>query len=433
MIYISIGSNLGNRLANLRQAVWLIKANILDQTYESIILETKALLKNNAPKSWDKPFLNMVIVGKTELSPHDLYKKLVEIERQVGRIYSKEKWAPRIIDLDILIYNDQMIDTSDIKIPHPELLNRDFLLHLLALMPGEYRPFIQTQEQKIRVDEYAHNHVDFTDLFTKAFALGPCIVGVLNVTPDSFSDSGKNFDPEMAVENAYKMVRDGAEIIDIGAQSTRPGIGKIIGPEKEYERLSPILNGLKNIDAKVSIDTYHPELINRLLQEYKIDWINDVTGNLSGDVLQEIALSGCKILTMHSLSIPLSKKKILPHDIPTIESIRVWGEKVIEKMQRYNFSEEDIIIDPGIGFGKSIYQNLDILKGIQEIKKLGVKILIGHSRKSFMTGFVEKPAPQRDIETIAISGNLDRVEADFIRVHNVRDHHRLLVANRALR
>ena len=80
-----------------------------------------------------------------------------------------------------------------------------------------------------------------------------------------------------------------------------------------------------------------------------------------------------------------------------------------------------------------MYQNLDLLKGVQEIKKLGVKIAVGHSRKSFMTGFVEKPADQRDIETIAISGNLDCVEADFIRVHNVRDHHRLFVANRVLR
>ena len=433
MIYISIGSNLGNRLANLRKAVELIKSNILDQSYESIVLETTALLKNNSPKSWYKPFLNMVIAGKTELSPHDLYKKLVEIEKQVGRVYSKEKWAPRIIDLDILIYNDQVIDTDDIKIPHPELLNRDFLIHLLALMPSEYRPFIQTQGRRMRVDEYAHSYIDGKDLFTKAFALGPCVVGVLNVTPDSFSDGGKNFDPEIAIENAYRMVRDGAEIIDIGAQSTRPGIGEIIGPEKEYERISPILNGLKNINAKISIDTYHPELISRLLQEYKIDWINDVTGNLSGDILQEIALSECKILTMHSLSIPPSKKKVIPYDISTTEFIRIWGEEVIEKMQRHNFSEENIIIDPGVGFGKSIYQNLDLLKGVQEMKKLGVKILVGHSRKSFMAGFVEKPAPQRDLETIAISGNLDRVEADFIRVHNIREHHRLFVANRVLR
>lgn len=433
MIYISIGSNLGNRLANLRKAVELIKSNILEQTYESIILETTALLKNNSPKSWYKPFLNMVIAGKTELSPHDLYKKLVEIEKQVGRSYNKEKWAPRIIDLDILIYNDQVVDTHDIKIPHPELLNRDFLIHLLALMPSEYRPFIQTQEQRVRIDEYAHNYMDGADLFTKAFALGPSVVGVLNVTPDSFSDGGENFESEIAIENAYRMVRDGAEIIDIGAQSTRPGVGEIIGPEKEYERLSPILDGLKSIDAKISIDTYHPELISRLLKEYKIDWINDVTGNLGGDILQEIALSGCKIVVMHSLSIPPSKMKILSHNIPVTESIRIWGEKIVEKMQRYNFSLENIIIDPGIGFGKSIYQNLDLLKGIQEVKKLGVKVLVGHSRKSFMTGFVEKPAHQRDIETIAISRNLDCVGADFIRIHNVREHHRLFVASRVSR
>ena len=432
MIYIALGSNLGNRLSNLRKAIQLIKANILEKTYESIIIETNALLKDNAPKSWDKPYLNMIIAGETKLSPQDLHKQLLKIERQVGRVSSTERWTPRIIDLDILMYNDQVIDIPDLKIPHPELLNRDFLLHLLALMPKKYRPFIQIKGKKISADEYAHSTVDCIRLFSRAFTLGSQIVGILNITPDSFSDGGKNFDPEIAVKNAYQMVQDGAEIIDIGAQSTRPGGIEIIGPEKEFERLAPVLNQLQNLDAKISIDTYHPELIRELLKNYQIDWINDVTGNLDEDILKEIASSGCKILTMHSLSIPPSKGKILDHDISATQSIKIWGQKMLEKMLVCGFSVEDVIIDPGIGFGKSIYQNLELLKEANKLQNIGVQILIGHSRKSFMWGFFEASSSQRDLETIAISANLDKLGIDFIRVHNVRDQHRLLVANKVL-
>ena len=156
----------------------------------------------------------------------------------------------------------------------------------------------------------------------------PAIMGILNVTPDSFSDGGKNFTPEIAIENAYKMVNDGAEIIDLGAQSTRPGDIEIIGPDKEYERLVPVLDGIKNIKAKISIDSYHPQLIRKIISNYKIDWINDVTGNLSDDVLKDIAAAGIKILTMHSLSVPPSKKNILSHTLSATKSIQIWSEKI---------------------------------------------------------------------------------------------------------
>jgi len=226
------------------------------------------------------------------------------------------------------------------------------------------------------------------------------------------------------------MVQDGAEIIDIGAQSTRPGGIDIIGPEKEYERLAPILDGLRGIDAQISIDTYHPELILKLLREYKIDWINDVTGNLDENILQEIAAVGCKIVTMHSLSVPPSRNKILSHEQSPLVQMRIWGEMMLERMLKCGFAAQDLILDPGIGFGKSIYQNLAIIREAKKLQTDGAKILIGHSRKSFISGFSPQNASCRDLETTAISYNLARHGVDFLRVHNVEDHHRLLVASK---
>ncbi|MDP4832208.1 MAG: dihydropteroate synthase [Rickettsiaceae bacterium] len=430
MIYISLGSNLGNRLSNLRQAITLLKNDVLSNSYESIIIETKALLKSNSPKEWDTPYLNMIIAGESKLSPSDLLKKLKNIEQKLGRDITAAKWAPRLIDLDILIYDEQVINQTGLQIPHPELLNRDFLIHLLALMPKQYLAKLKIHDRFISADEYAHSNIDCSGLFSRSFTLGPEVLGILNITEDSFSDGGKNFAPTTAIKNAYKMVDDGAEIIDLGAQSTRPGGIKIIGPEKEYERLSPVLDGIKGINAQISIDSYHPQLIRKLIKNYKIDWINDVTGNLDNDILKDIAAAGIKILTMHSLSIPPSKDNVLPHSLSATSSIGIWSEKILEQMLNCGFKANDVIIDPGIGFGKSIYQNLELIREVATLKASGCKLLIGHSRKSFIGGFYDGQAHERDLETLAISNNLVHSGADFIRIHNIRDHHRLLVANK---
>lgn len=433
MIYISIGSNIGNRLSNIRHAVKLIEQRILKNTHQSIIIETNAILKDNSPDSWNMPYLNMVIAGETKLSPNQLLSSLKDIEKTIGREDSYEKWSPRVIDLDILLYNNEKISTENLCIPHSELLNRDFFIHLLAMMPESYIPYLNINGSKIKADEYAHKNLDANKLFTNSFALGPEIVGILNITPDSFSDGGKNFNPDDAVKNANQMVKDGAEIIDIGAQSTRPGGIEIIGPDAEYERLKPVLDNIKSINAKISIDSYHPKLILRLIENYEIDWINDVTGNLDNQTLKEVAQAGCKIATMHSLSIPPRKDLVITHELEAKFTLKKWIDDIYEKMSSCGFSDEDIIVDPGIGFGKSIYQNLSLLKNVDYIKKTGIKLLIGHSRKSFMTGFCKEDSHNRDLETAAISSFLKNTNnVDYIRVHNPRHHQRLFVTNQVL-
>ena len=137
MLYISLGSNLGNRINNLRTAANLITTRCLRNSSVSIVLETEAILPENAPTSWNKPFLNMIIAGETDLSPDALLTVLKSIESEMGRSTPYERWSPRIIDLDILLWDKLEINSSTLKIPHPELINRPFLVHLLALMGVE--------------------------------------------------------------------------------------------------------------------------------------------------------------------------------------------------------------------------------------------------------------------------------------------------------
>ncbi len=272
MVYISLGSNLGNRINNLRTASAFLIQRCLHNTTCSIVLETEAILPENAPIEWNKPFLNMIVSGETELSPSELLAALKSIETEMGRPEFYELWSPRIIDLDILLWDKLEINSSDLKIPHPELANRPFLHHLLALMGLK-----------------AWQNVGFSPSFKKSLVLSPQLVGVVNVTHDSFSDGGNFSQTDKAIQQVLKLAADGASIIEIGAQSTRPG-AVIAGPDQEYNKLKPVLDNIiqfmQDRTLTISIDTFWPSVISKLLENYPVAWINDVKGELDDDTLK---------------------------------------------------------------------------------------------------------------------------------------------------
>ncbi len=412
MIYLSIGSNLGNRLENLTKAVDLLRGRLFKNLECSIVLETASILLPGAPKDWDLPFLNMLAWGECSLSPELLLAALKEIEHEVGRPKVYEKWAPRIIDLDILVIDGVTLNTPNLQIPHPEIVNRPFLQHLLSL-----------------IDPLKFQYSNIENSFLRNFVIAPKLVGIVNVTPDSFSDGGKYLTPELAITKAFELANDGAEIVELGAQSTRPG-AEILTPEKEYDRLKPVLEGLhhnmRQGEIRISIDSFSPLVIEKILQKYSVSWINDVKGDLSDSTLRLIANSNCGIALMHSLSIPPTKDLVIDHRLNPVEVISKWATKNISKLKSLGFREDKIIIDPGIGFGKSIYQNIYLINHVEEFKNLGCKIMVGHSRKSFLTAFTNQSAQNRDLETIATSAFLQN-KIDYLRVHNVKDHMRFLV------
>lgn len=418
-VYIALGSNLGDRLRNLQLAVNAL-THLLKNVRTSIILETEALLLPESPKEWNLSYFNMIVCGQTDLSPLALLEQLQAIEIKLGRTKKHLQWSPRTIDLDILLYDDLLLDTEPLKIPHVELKNRDFLLHLMALLA----PDLKYPKSDSSFELLAREKLKETDAhFYRTFTLYPRLVGIVNVTPDSFSDGGNYFKSEAAVQHCYELIEAGASVLDLGAQSTRPG-AHLLTIEEEWQRLEPVLSQLDFKKVAVSIDTYQDTIVERLLKQFPIAWINDVSGRLQASTLRLIADLGCKLCTMHALHVPPIPGEYLQNPL---QSLKEWCEHQIEQLTKCGFDLKNIILDPGIGFGKSPYQTGFLIQKMDVLEQFGCELLVGHSRKSYLNLLGERKAKERDIETLAISHCL-KDKVDYLRVHNVALHQRFFAA-----
>ncbi|MDZ5761338.1 dihydropteroate synthase [Lyticum sinuosum] len=423
-VYISLGSNIGNRLRNLQEAILLlIESKLLTNIKKSIVLETQAILSDNTPLEYaDKSYLNMIISGETIKTPLDLLIDLKNIEKIMGRTESIYKYSPRIIDLDILFYDNLIINSNIITIPHPEIKNRDFIQYLLSLMGKQDLLDLLNIELRQKINEYPIS-------FLNTYIINPKLVGIINLTQDSFSDGGKFYKLNDAIAHLQNLIEDGASIIEIGAQSTRPS-AIIKSLEFEHIKLNEFLKEInENFSSKninISIDTFHSSIIIDLIKKYNIYMINDVKNDLDDNCLRFISDSGCKFCFMHSLDIPPARN--ISYNINILNKLKEWCEKYLEKLIKLGFKIKNLVFDPGIGFGKNYLQNIDIIKNIEYFKDLGCDIMLGHSRKSYIKSFSnEKEAYQRDIETIAIS-LLVKNKVDFLRVHNVKDNMKALIS-----
>jgi dihydropteroate synthase len=254
------------------------------------------------------------------------------------------------------------------------------------------------------------------------------LMGILNLTPDSFSGDGIRQEPQTRIE---QLIQDGADIIDIGAESTRPG-AILLSSEEEWVRLEPVIKHMKTYSGKAefSVDTRHLETARKCLS-YGAKWINDVSGG-SPQMAALIKQYDATIICMHSLAIPAdSNQTLLPEDDP-IKTVMEWAEAKIASLEASGVSHSNIVIDPGIGFGKTKEQSVALIRNISAFKKLGVKILIGHSRKSFLTLFADKSAGLRDPETLVFSDFLISQNIDYLRVHDVAGHRTMLAIKDAL-
>jgi dihydropteroate synthase len=243
-------------------------------------------------------------------------------------------------------------------------------------------------------------------------------MGILNVTPDSFSDGGLHFAPEQAIKHGLKMIIDGADILDIGGESTRPGAPEVSADE-EIRRVAPVIEGIlkENPVAVISIDTTKYEVAKQAMQS-GAQIINDISG-LDNDIrLAELAAeTGAALILMHIQGTP-----------QTMQAKPVYGNVVTEVFKKLQIKIEtagtygvtDIIADIGIGFGKTTEHNIELIKNIEEFRKLGVPMLLGISRKSFISKSfgIEIPA-ERDLATALLHSLLPRFGGDIIRVHNV--------------
>lgn len=250
----------------------------------------------------------------------------------------------------------------------------------------------------------------------------PVVIGILNLTPDSFSDGGRFNTIDKALFHVEEMINQGANIIDVGGESTRPG-AEPVSLEMEIDRVVPVIEAIKkNFDILVSIDTYKAKVADISVNQANADIINDISGlRFDSEMVNVVRDSDTMVIIMHIKGTPKNMQKNPYYDDVVKELIDYFNERTSFAIEN-RINRDRIIIDPGIGFGKRLEDNIEIIKRIGDFKKLGYPVLIGLSRKSFL-GMIssEKKPDKREPETIAANILSFLNGADILRVHNVEN------------
>jgi dihydropteroate synthase len=249
----------------------------------------------------------------------------------------------------------------------------------------------------------------------------PLIMGILNVTPDSFSDGGLFADPSAAADRAALMIEDGASIIDIGGESSRPGAGEL-DPAEELDRVAPVLEKTSGLDgAVISIDTRH-SMVAREAIRLGASIINDISGFTHDPGMTGIAAdAGAAVVIMHMKGSPENMQDDPRYD-DAPDEISAWLEAAADRLVEGGIARDKIIVDPGIGFGKRLEDNLEIIDRVGDLHTLGYPVLVGPSRKSFIGAITGRDDPgERLSGGLAAAGICLDAGIQILRVHDVRE------------
>jgi dihydropteroate synthase len=244
------------------------------------------------------------------------------------------------------------------------------------------------------------------------------LMGILNVTPDSFSDGGDHFTLQSALQQADRMVEEGAHIIDIGGESTRP-FADPVSTEEELTRVIPAIKEIrKKHDISISIDTTKAEVARKALAA-GADIINDISALQKDPAMLELVKStSVPVIIMHMKGSP-DTMQINPNYNNVVDELLNFFRKRLQHFNDNNVNLNRITIDPGIGFGKTLDHNLSLLKNLDRLATLGQPVLLGHSRKRFIGDVTGRELDERDLPTAVISALAASQNVDVIRVHNV--------------
>ncbi len=247
----------------------------------------------------------------------------------------------------------------------------------------------------------------------------PLIMGILNVTPDSFSDGGRHPSLELAVSRAEQMIGEGVDIIDIGGETTRPG-AQTLPLDEELRRVMPVIYALRDCGKPLSIDTYKPEVMREALAA-GADMINDINGFRAPGALSAVKEWDSALCIMHMLKTP-ETMQLDPQYDDVVREVGEFLRERVEALEREGVARERLCIDPGFGFGKTLVHNLELLKNLERLHDaLGLPVLAGLSRKSMIGAVTGKPVDQRVAGSLAAALMAVARGARIVRVHDVAE------------
>lgn len=448
-VVIALGSNVGDRVHNFKEALKLMRNSGIHITRHACLYETAPAYVTDQPR-----FINSAVRAITKLGPHELLAALKRIEKDLGRTVGI-RYGPRPIDLDILFYGKFKVRSDILTIPHERIWERPFVMAPLMDLLGtaidsdtaaSWHSFsghsgglsavweklggesLIGEEGMYRVMPVANGLLDWSQK--------TLVMGILNLTPDSFSDGGNFQSVKSAVLQARLMISEGADIIDIGAQSTRP-MAPRISVEDELGRLLPVLeavSSLPEVKGKlISVDTFYSEVASEAVRR-GAHLINDVSaGKLDKNMFKVMADLDVPYVAMHMRGDPctMQNSENLKYD-NVCKDISSELYSRVREAEMAGIPAWRIIMDPGIGFSKKTEDNLEVLTGIPDIRadiserSLGIShapILIGPSRKRFLGEICSRPsAVERDPATVASVTAGVLCGANIVRVHNVKDN-----------
>ena len=333
------------------------------------------------------------------LLPCDIKLETQNISKK-NRLKFNKELTINFVKLLVLGSNNKIIQSTIIDLNNEKLLKRMFSSY---------------HNLENRINRILYRKEKEVQLFK---GKKPKIMGILNITKDSFYDGGKFFKPSKAINQAYKLIDEGADIIDVGGESTRPG-AKAIPQNEELKRIIPVIKELCKNNIKVSCDTRNSFTMERVLSE-GVNIINDVSGlNYDKNTLNVIKKYNCFYILMHSIKTPINMQNS-PSYKNVIKELYEFFLLKVSKIKEKNINTNKIIIDPGIGFGKKDIHNFQILKNFSIFLDLGFPILIGLSRKSFIGRFIKNEKEDRLASSLSLALDSYLKGASFIRVHDVR-------------
>lgn len=246
----------------------------------------------------------------------------------------------------------------------------------------------------------------------------PRIMGIVNVTPDSFSDGGKHLSHEAAIAHAMQLVEDGADILDIGGESTRPGAATV-SENEELARVIPVIEGLRNVKVPISIDTYKPAVMRAALRA-GASMVNDINALQKEEALNIVADSDAAVCLMHRQG-DSKNMQLNPHYADVTTEVIDFLLQRVSAVTTAGISPQRIVLDPGFGFGKTLAHNLKLLKEFNELCKYEIPVLAGISRKSMLGQITGRSIEQRVASSIAAALFAVQRGAAIVRVHDVRE------------